>query len=1208
MAQAAVDISVLLKMVDGLSGPAARAVDSLNKIGRAIEGVHAASSKSHEWMERLGAAHEKLAERAERSAERMKAAQGKAIAGAVALFGLASPLQRVADRETGLINIQQINEWSEKFEKATGKAAYRKLDDGSYELATEGAKKLVAVTQEMNAEFNKLSRETNQSGDSIMKIMNVLAGKLGQRLDTPDFLKIARDTAFAATATGVEVDKLSEMATTFYQHFGIRPESTQRAFDIAIKAGQMGGFELPAMGRYYPMLSAQWRQTMNPFFEEQLKGLTGGARDKKEEALGLREVANLSSWLQIAVLGSGDEEGAATNLKYLIQKSALQQTAMHMRDYIDPRKLDLSALGINAANYAMPVNAKAGVVSKRLMLGMPVPEGEQGGETQGLNWWKFADDMKKQRGWDPVRTQMQVALAIEKMTGTSSSLNAIWNDHMAMQALSPILIQYKKWQIETGNAEAKLQDFIDTAYGAEGTTQKNVADRKPTLNYAFRDFKNTWDALVNSLYTIGAKPAATKMFGFLADAGWGILDQMAAHRGAFQTIAQAIFAIGAGVAGLAVARYLFAGLGFAMAHAGMAGISFLRIIPGMGAVLGALAGPLGMLMKLGLLGGLGVGGFLAWQHWDKLKASAQPALEYLNAALGNVLPASMGRLHLNLEPVTAFFARLSELFPSLSAGAGQFADKIKAMIPSMESLKQIGTDLYQGLKWLFTGEGDKGGFAKAGAGIGALDAVKGMGEHLEKYKSALLMGGDDGFMTRLWTAIKAWGATGAAAFGGLGLFAVGEHGAEGWLLMLMALRSVMFVAGLAIGAFQLLASVVGLVLQPLLMAIGLDVALMHLGRTLIPLGGLIAATFYALGWDGVKALWRGFGDGFSSGVGEGVANFQASMSHLGEALFGKGAEGDELAKRIQTLTTKAFSAGLWVGEKAAWVLDLFSGAINRLANALQLLEATSPGSVGKILDIASNVGGALIGIGAVMAFGHALRWLAKGMLGLTGLPTIWKMLFCATAATGEGAAAVAAVGVGGRIAAAWRAAAGMGMIGQLGAGFAAIFAGGVIGRLVRGIALVSRLGVALTLLAFTPGGMVVAGLLAIVAAIGLVIYNWDAMQARFGAGQQAVADEARKRLYGGDSSKDPSSYFYNPSAGVGSYSGGNPDAYDAATNAITDVGKETAKKLGDAGNSLVDELQAIARAMGSVAAKFASLGIPTGDPTPANGALSDYVP
>jgi hypothetical protein len=149
---------------------------------------------------------------------------------------------------------------------------------------------------QLRGELNALRGVTKQSVDEMLAGLEVLVGK---GMDLEDALGALPATARAAFATGTSSDEMGGAGFALYDNLKVSPEDLRQAYDIMAMGGKEGGFELSAMAKSFPEITA-------------------GARALKME--GLDSVAQLTAALQIAMKSAGSEGQAATNLSNFLGK------------------------------------------------------------------------------------------------------------------------------------------------------------------------------------------------------------------------------------------------------------------------------------------------------------------------------------------------------------------------------------------------------------------------------------------------------------------------------------------------------------------------------------------------------------------------------------------------------------------------------------------------------------------------------------------------------------------------------------------------------------------------------------------------------------------------------------------------------------------------------------------------------------------------
>jgi len=140
---------------------------------------------------------------------------------------------------------------------------------------------------------------------SVSEMLDGLAVLVGKGMDFEDAIAALPAAGRAAKATKTSFDEMGASGFALYDNLKVAPEELRKAFDIMAMGGKEGGFELSAMARKFPEITA-------------------GARALKME--GLDSVAQLTAALQIAMKSAGSEDQAATNLSNFLGKLTSPET------------------------------------------------------------------------------------------------------------------------------------------------------------------------------------------------------------------------------------------------------------------------------------------------------------------------------------------------------------------------------------------------------------------------------------------------------------------------------------------------------------------------------------------------------------------------------------------------------------------------------------------------------------------------------------------------------------------------------------------------------------------------------------------------------------------------------------------------------------------------------------------------------------------
>lgn len=143
-----------------------------------------------------------------------------------------------------------------------------------------------------------------------------------------------------ATATGANPNELGNIAIRAMQNFGIKEKDIPMALDMALKAGQAGGFELKDMAKWLPQQMAMAKTL----------GMTG-----------LGSFGKLLAANQASVITAGTKDEAGNNIVNLLEKINSQDTQHKAK------KLGIDLTGSLTASRAKgtdPLDAFVGIVER----------------------------------------------------------------------------------------------------------------------------------------------------------------------------------------------------------------------------------------------------------------------------------------------------------------------------------------------------------------------------------------------------------------------------------------------------------------------------------------------------------------------------------------------------------------------------------------------------------------------------------------------------------------------------------------------------------------------------------------------------------------------------------------------------------------------------------------------------------------------------
>jgi TP901 family phage tail tape measure protein len=268
--------NLLVRLVDGVSGPAARAAASLSRL--------------------LGASNRRSG----------------------SLFAPITASANAATRSVGVLHTRLLAVAAAGYamnaavRATTGSA-------GSFETTLMDAAQKADLTdtamEALGGRIRKLAREVGAGANETAKGFDTL---LGAGLDASRAEAIMPVIMKSARAYNAEINDLAKAGFAALDNLKLPANEFARALDIMAQSGKEGRFELKDMAQYFPMLTAS----------AQALGMTGTTG-----------VSRLSAALQIAMKGAGDASSAATNTANLMQKIISPETTKKFQKQgIDIRK------------------------------------------------------------------------------------------------------------------------------------------------------------------------------------------------------------------------------------------------------------------------------------------------------------------------------------------------------------------------------------------------------------------------------------------------------------------------------------------------------------------------------------------------------------------------------------------------------------------------------------------------------------------------------------------------------------------------------------------------------------------------------------------------------------------------------------------------------------------------------------------------------
>lgn len=262
------NVALIVRLLDQVSAPAQKVRNSLRVIGNETKSFRRDLGQAF----RSDFSSGNLAAAIERSETRISQARGRLVGAAGMALTLAAPVIVAGNFEEKMIDFAILAEISrEQAEELEGK-----LDD------------LRKVT-----------------GKSKGELLEGLSAYVGKGLDLDAALASLEATGTAAVATKSQMDEMANSGFAILDNLQVAPALLKKAFDIMATSGKEGSFELAAMARKFPEITA-------------------GAKALKMD--GVEAVASLSAALQVAMKSAGSEDQAATNLTNFMGKITAPDT------------------------------------------------------------------------------------------------------------------------------------------------------------------------------------------------------------------------------------------------------------------------------------------------------------------------------------------------------------------------------------------------------------------------------------------------------------------------------------------------------------------------------------------------------------------------------------------------------------------------------------------------------------------------------------------------------------------------------------------------------------------------------------------------------------------------------------------------------------------------------------------------------------------
>lgn len=260
--------NMLLRLMDQWSGPADKVRASMRNLSTSAQNLRRTMGKKI----KAGFSEDEIAHALARSENRISAAQNRLVGAAARATVLAAPVMAAGNSQEALIDFANLAEISAE------------------------------RTAQLAGELNGLRKETGKSNGQLLAGLSEYVGK-GMSLDAA--LASLRATGRAAKATTSEIGTMAASGFAVMDNLMVAPDQLGKAFDVMAKSGKEGSFELGAMARNFPEITAQ-------------------AKALKME--GMDAVASLAAALQIAMKSAGSEDQAANNMANFLGKITAPDT------------------------------------------------------------------------------------------------------------------------------------------------------------------------------------------------------------------------------------------------------------------------------------------------------------------------------------------------------------------------------------------------------------------------------------------------------------------------------------------------------------------------------------------------------------------------------------------------------------------------------------------------------------------------------------------------------------------------------------------------------------------------------------------------------------------------------------------------------------------------------------------------------------------
>lgn len=277
----------------------------------------------------------------------------------------------------------------------------------------------IAGKRELDASITGAVRHGGGTRDSAAETLDTLIAS--GAMSGKDAMGMLPTLMRSATASGADPNQLAQIGIRGMQTFGIKPGEMGKVIDMAITAGQAGGFELKDMAKWLPQQMAAAK----------LSGISGTAG-----------MAKLLAANQAVAITAGTKDEAGNNLVNLLAKINSNDTSK-----------DAQRLGINLSGTLAKARGK-GMDSLDAFVGIV-----DSVVAKDKNYQALQGKLKTAQGGD-----RKTILESQANILQGSAIGKIIQDRQALMALVGIM----------GNREY-MADVQRKTLGGAGATEKNFA-------------------------------------------------------------------------------------------------------------------------------------------------------------------------------------------------------------------------------------------------------------------------------------------------------------------------------------------------------------------------------------------------------------------------------------------------------------------------------------------------------------------------------------------------------------------------------------------------------------------------------------------------------------------------------------------------------------------------------------------------------------